>query len=101
LILNLCLLPIGILLLGSCKTLNINSEPPDQNTSVAPEIPKLPSMINVPVSLPVKEVENRLNSALTGVIYKDDNIEDDNYKMTITKKGKISVNADNNKIIFS
>jgi hypothetical protein len=86
---------------SSCKTTNINAEAPDKVLPTAPNIAIAPSVINVPVSIPVKQLEGRINQELNGVIYKDDNIEDDNYKMTITKNGKITVNADNNKILFA
>jgi len=95
---------VVIVLIGfltSCKTVSINSSPPDKVSPTAPNLAIVPSTINVPVSINVKQLENRVNQELTGVIYKDDNIKDNNYKMTITKTGQITVSADNNKITFN
>jgi len=94
-----CLFIIG--LLPSCKTVNINAAAPDKVAPTAPNLAPVPSTINVPVSFNVKQLENRINQELNGVIYKDDNIEDDNYKMTITKNGQITVTADNDKVSFN
>jgi LEA14-like dessication related protein len=88
-------------LMTSCKTVNINADAPEKVAPTAPNIAIVPSVINVPVSFSVTQIESRINQELNGVIYKDDNIEDDNYMMTITKNGMIKVTADNNKISFA
>ena len=87
-------------LLPSCKSVNINSAAPDKELSTAPKIPQVVSVINVPVSIPVSQIQNRINQEVNGVIYKDDQFK--NYiKMTITKTGTIVVTADNNLLNFS
>ena len=86
--------------LPSCKSVSINSSPPDKELSTAPKIPQVLSVINVPVSIPVSQIQNRINQEVNGVIYKDDQFK--NYiKMTITKTGTIVVTADNNLLNFS
>jgi len=87
-------------LLPSCKSVNINSAPPEKELSTAPKIPQVVSVINVPVSIPVAQIQNRINQEVNGVIYKDDQFK--NYiKMTVTKTGTIVVTADNNLLNFS
>jgi len=87
-------------LLPSCKTVNINSKPPDKELATAPRIPQVLSVINVPVSIPVSQIQNRINQELNGIIYKDDQFKN-NIKMTVTKTGTIVVTADNNLLNFS
>src|SRR6185437_11146264 len=58
--------------LPSCKTMSINSEPPDKSLATVPRIPQVLSVINVPVSIPVIQLQNRINQELSGIIYKDD-----------------------------
>ncbi len=87
-------------LMPSCKTVNINSEAPDKVLPTAPRNEQNISNINVPVSIPVSQLQNRINQDLNGVIYKDDQFKN-NIKMTITKTGTITVTADNNLINFS
>jgi hypothetical protein len=88
-------------LMASCKSVNISSEAPEKELPTVPNFVLAPSVINVPVSFSVTQIESRVNQELNGVIYRDDNIEDDNYKMIITKTGTIKVNADNNKVSFT
>jgi hypothetical protein len=86
--------------LPSCKSVNINSAAPDKELSTTPKIPQVVSVINVPVSIPVSQLQNRINQEVNGVIYKDDQFR--NYiKMTITKTGTITVTGDNNLLNFS
>jgi len=88
------------LLMPSCKTTNINSEAPEKVLPTAPRTVQNISNINVPVSIPATQLQNRINQELSGVIYKDDQFKN-NIKMTITKTGIITVTADNNLINFS
>ena len=88
------------LLMPSCKTTNINSEAPEKVLPTAPRTVQNISNINVPVSIPATQLQNRINQELSGVIYKDDQFKN-NIKMTITKTGTITVTADNNLINFS
>jgi hypothetical protein len=91
---------IALTLLSSCKSHKIMAEAPD-NTQAAQQVPLTPSTINVPVSIDVRQLANMLNRQLQGTIYTDNNIEDDNLKMTVKRIGNIALQADNNRIIFS
>jgi hypothetical protein len=54
----------------------------------------VPSFINVPVSIKLKDIENQTNAILTGLIYEDKNIEDDNIELKIRKQAAISIRND-------
>jgi hypothetical protein len=49
----------------------------------------------MPVEISVNEIENQLNKNLSGLIYEDDNLEDDNTQMKIWKTGKIKLTEKN------
>ena len=53
------------------------------------------SFIAMPVEISVNEIENQLNKNLSGLIYEDDNLEDDNTQMKIWKTGKIKLTEKN------
>ncbi|MFD1186313.1 DUF4403 family protein [Pontibacter rugosus] len=46
-------------------------------------------------------MEERLNQELAGVLYKDTNLDDDNVAVTVTKKGRMTIRAEKDKIYFS
>ena len=52
------------------------------------------SFINLPISVKLKDVENQTNTLLNGLIYEDNNIEDDNIEMKIWKLAPISITND-------
>jgi hypothetical protein len=53
------------------------------------------SFIALPVEISVSEIENQLNKNLSGLIYEDDNLEDDKTQMKIWKTGKIKLTEKN------
>ena len=53
------------------------------------------SFIALPVEISVKEIENQLNKNLSGLIYEDNNLEDDKTEMKIWKTGKIKLTEKN------
>jgi len=46
-------------------------------------------------------MEHRLNQEVAGILYKDENLSDDNVAVTVTKKGRMSIRAEQDKIYFS
>src|SRR5687768_7076111 len=88
------------LALVSCKRTNITSEAPDKAAPTAVFERKL-STINVPISITVKELETRVNQQFGRVLYKDESLEGDNVKVTVTKDGNIGVKAVDNKLSFN
>ena len=77
---------------SSCSTSNkiatLKPEPDD----ASPLVYENPiSFINLPISVKLKDVENQTNKLLDGLIYEDNNIEDDNIEMKIWKLAPISI----------
>ncbi|MCG2610812.1 DUF4403 family protein [Flavobacterium sp. SM15] len=56
------------------------------------------SYINMPVEVPIKEIETQLNKALTALIYNDSIIEDDKTEMKIWKQAPIKLIEKDGKI---
>ena len=50
-----------------------------------------PSFINLPVSIKTKDIENQINKALTGLIFDDSNLEDDNVAIKVWKQAPITL----------
>ena len=80
---------------SSCSTSNkiatLKPEPDD----ASPLVYENPiSFINLPISVKLKDVENQTNKLLDGLIYEDNNIEDDNIEMKIWKLAPISIKND-------
>jgi type IV pilus biogenesis protein CpaD/CtpE len=84
-----------IFLLSSCASSNkiaaLKPEPDDASPLV---YETAPSFINLPISVKLKDVENQTNTLLNGLIYEDNNIEDDNIEMKIWKLAPISIEND-------
>jgi hypothetical protein len=57
-----------------------------------------PSFINLPIKIKLKDVENQVNKFMTGLIYEDNNIEDDDYEVKIWKLAPISIQNEAGKI---
>jgi hypothetical protein len=62
--------------------------------------PKL-SAISIPVSIPLAAIEDKLNQELQGILYQDDNLDDDNMAVTVLKKGRMTIRAEKDKLYFS
>ncbi len=56
------------------------------------------SFVNMPLEISLKEIENQLNKTLSGEIYNDSNLSDDNTEMKITKTGPIKLIEKDGKI---
>lgn len=53
-----------------------------------------PSFINLPISVKLHDIENQTNSILNGLIYEDNNIEDDDIEMKIWKQAPVKIQND-------
>lgn len=84
------------LLLFSCSTSKkieaLKPMPSDENVIV---YKNKTSFIAMPVEISVVEIENQLNKNLNGLIYEDNNLEDDKTEMKIWKTGKIKLTEKN------
>ncbi|PWB26537.1 DUF4403 family protein [Flavobacterium sp. HTF] len=53
-----------------------------------------PSFINLPISVKLHDIENQTNSILNGLIYEDNDIEDDDIEMKIWKQAPVKIQND-------
>jgi hypothetical protein len=53
-----------------------------------------PSFINLPILVKLHDIENQTNSLLNGLIYEDNNIEDDDIEMKIWKQAPVKIQND-------
>lgn len=91
-------LVIGVLscFLFSCKTsLNIN-RPNEAYESL--QVENKPSTLAMSVDLDIQQLENSLNNSLKGNIYEDNNFDDDNREVKVTKTGDFRFTVTNNVI---
>lgn len=86
---------ISILLLGCStgqKLATLKPEPDDASPLV---YNNTPSFINLPINVKLKDIENKANFYLNGVVYEDNIIEDDNIEMKIWKLSPITITNEN------
>lgn len=85
-----------IFLFTSCSTTNkIATLKPEPDDAIPLVYENTPSFINLPISVKLKDIENQTNSLLNGLIYEDNNIEDDDIEMKIWKLSPITIKNDN------
>ena len=86
-------------MIASCSTSNkIAALKPEPNDASPLVYETAPSFINLPISVKLKDIENQTNTILNGLIYEDNNIEDDNIEMKIWKLAPISITNENGKL---
>ncbi len=84
-----------IFLISSCATTNkITALKPEPDNADPLVYENSVSFINLPISVKLKDVENQTNALLNGLIYEDNDIEDDNIEMKIWKLAPISIKND-------
>lgn len=92
----------GVLLYTSCgtnKKVNALKPNPDYlSTTVVYE--KQLSFINMPMEITMNEIQAQTNQYLSGIIYEDKNINDDNVMMKVTKEAPIRVTEQNGKVFI-
>lgn len=69
------------------------------------QFPKIPSSVTIPIALPVSEIQRLVNQQFTGVIYEDNDFENNNndqLKTKVEKDGIIAIKPlVNNRLMFS
>ena len=70
------------------KIAALKPEPDDASPLVYDNVT---SFVNLPITIRLKDIENQLNKSLNGLIYEDNNIEDDNLTVKIWKLAPISL----------
>mgnify|MGYP001493761662 CR=1 FL=1 len=90
---------IMLSLLFSCSTTNkIATLKPEPSENVPMVYKTTTSFVSMPMEISLKEIENQLNKSLNGLIYEDNNLEDDETEMKIWKTGTIKLIEKNGKI---
>lgn len=86
-------------LLFGCSTTNkIATLKPEPSENVPMVYKTTTSFVSMPMEISLKEIENQLNKSLNGLIYEDNNLEDDETEMKIWKTGTIKLIEKNGKI---
>ena len=86
---------ITLTLLAGCSTsqklATLKPEPDDASPLI---YDSNPSFINLPISVKLNDIENQTNTLLNGLIYEDNNIEDDDIEIKIWKQAPIKIQND-------
>lgn len=88
----------SFVLVSCSSTSKINALKPEPEDASPLIYDNKPSFISLPVALKIKDIENQTNKFLTGIIYEDNNIEDDDYTVKIWKQAPIIIQNENGKI---
>ncbi len=89
----------AILLLISCSTTNkIAALKPEPDNAAPLVYENQYSFINMPIDIKIKDIENKTNSLLTGLIYEDNEIEDDDIRLKVWKLAPINLSNENGKL---
>lgn len=86
-------------LTSSCSSTSqkIEALKPEPDDAVPLTYNSIPSFINLPVSIKLKDIENQTNILLNGLIYEDNRIEDDNIEIKVWKQAPIAITNDHGK----
>lgn len=89
----------ALILTTSCSStsLKIEALKPEPDDAIPLTYTNTPSFINLPVSVKLKDIENQTNAFLNGLIYEDNNIEDDNIQIKVWKQAPITITNDHGK----
>lgn len=71
---------------------------PEPDEALPIKYPITSSYISFPVNLSLKDIETQTNKSLNGLIYEDNNLEDDKTQMKIWKSAPILISEENNKL---
>ena len=87
-----------LLVVGCSSTQKIAALKPEPNDASPLIYDNAPSFINLPIKIKLKDIENQVNKIMTGVVYEDTNIEDDDIEIKIWKLATITLENENGKI---
>jgi hypothetical protein len=85
------LFSLYLVLAGCSSSSKINALKPEADDAVPLVYESSPSFINLPITIKLKDIEYKTNSVLTGLIYKDTIIDDDNIEIKVWKLAPISI----------
>ena len=80
------------LIVSSCSTTaKIEAMKPEPDDASLLVYENAYSYINMPISIKLKDIENKTNSLLTDLIYEDNNLDDDDIEMKVWKLSPITI----------
>ena len=89
---SLVLVILFIVSISGCSTSQkIATLKPEPDDAIPLVYENIPSFINLPISIKLKDIENQTNVLLNNLIYEDNNIEDDDIEMKIWKQAPITI----------
>ncbi len=91
----LLVIVLTILISGCSTSQKIATLKPEPDDAIPLVYENIPSFINLPITIKLKDIENQTNSLLNGLIYEDNNIEDDDIEMKVWKQAPITITNDN------
>ena len=92
---SILLVILLIVSISGCSTSQkIATLKPEPDDAIPLVYENVPSFINLPISVKLKDIENQTNALLNGLIYEDNNIEDDDIEMKIWKLAPITIMND-------
>ena len=81
---------IAALFVVSCSsTSKINTLKPEPDDAAPLQYESQISYINLPISVQLRDIEKQTNSSLNGLIYEDNEIDDDDIEMKVWKQAPI------------
>src|SRR6476620_11590347 len=83
---------------GCSTTQKVNALKPEPDNAAPLIYENAISYINLPVTIKLKDIENQTNKYMTGLIYEDNKIDDDDIEMKIWKQAPIAITQENGKI---
>ncbi|MFN3640080.1 MAG: DUF4403 family protein, partial [Flavobacterium sp.] len=87
------------LLLSCAPSQKLETMKPEPNAAEFINYMAETSFIHLPITLTLKEIEKQLNKQLTGLIYHDSILNDDDVKMKVWKKAPIQMSYENGKLL--
>lgn len=98
----LCLLAMSFMI-SSCKTIVVVDRP-EESYNEKKSYDKQISAINVPIEIPVEELEAQINKYMTGVLYEDksfSNNDGDNLKCKVKKYSPFKLFAEDDRLMIT
>lgn len=94
----LTFITVFLLLSGCSSTQKIAALKPEPDNAAPLVYENATSFIDIPVAIKLKDIENHTNKFMTGLIYEDKNITDDDIEIKIWKLAPIKIENENGKI---
>ena len=95
----LIIAPILLFVISSCSSSKkIAALRPEPSKNAKMVYNTTTSFVSMPLEISIQEIENQLNKSLTGLVYEDTVIEDDNTEIKIWKTAPIKLAQKNGKI---